>query len=789
MIALYQLQYSNLLRLPVPLAFSFFALAYLDHPRSHQDLVCVIFLITWNLSSLLIETHKKEIAYTSGTLSDTRYLAYINAFIERMSIERIPALKHKVFYSLLVLLAPLVVSPPQQDGFVTYRVILLALSLYLDFSHERYHKDLFFSYSNYKNQLIKFKDLVVHDIPESIAIISRDLGRSLFVNRSFKGLLSNNAGCIKDHLKKFIIQDPNKSIDLKRSTITDDISTRNLSNLLQESFSQWSRGQKLSMNLIYYPEDNPHGEDQEASSNSQGRLFEVKAFPIFWDEEPSIALIMHDVTQQHTILSLKIADANKDMVLATVSHELRTPLNGMLGMIQLVQKRVNDKEMMHYLSICKNSGDLLLGLVNSILDLNQIRSKKLKLNAESVKVQDLIMGVVSLFEFQCQQKKIYLKVKMSAQCPKTIITDKNRLTQIFINLVGNALKFTLEGGITLIIDEAGPDYLKFSVKDTGIGIKEQDRDKLFQRFGRLDHDNDSLNKHGVGLGLSISNQLAKLLSCSQTELNIVIESVFGKGSTFSFVIKRNLNHHIQNNHSLVLDGSTANVTVDMSSRDLDNLHEYSVNDNQRQPAYYTPTVNNFSVFRSPRALDSPGSASNINFTEAMVNNQPDRLRPRRAISGVNLPVKSLKTMLDSRIKTEEHEEDRHGPCVLIVDDNPFNVVVAEKLVISNGYKVKTVFSGSGAIKILQESAQMKEPIRLVLMDCQMPGMDGYEASRRIRKMVERKEIPDVKIVALTANDSMDDRLRCQEAGMCEHLAKPVKDLKLKEILRKFAPFV
>ena len=129
---------------------------------------------------------------------------------------------------------------------------------------------------------------------------------------------------------------------------------------------------------------------------------------------------------------------------------------------------------------------------------------------------------------------------MSAQCPKMIITDKNRLTQIFINLVGNALKFTLEGGITLIIDEGGPEYLKFSVKDTGIGIKHQDKDKLFQRFGRLDHDNDSLNKHGVGLGLSISDQLAKLLSCSQMEQNIAIESIFGMGSTFSFVIKKNL---------------------------------------------------------------------------------------------------------------------------------------------------------------------------------------------------------------------------------------------------------
>jgi len=735
----------------------------------------------WNLSSLLLATHKQEIAYTPATIRDTQYLAYISAFIERISIERIPALKHKIFFSILVLLAPLVVSPPQQEGFVLYRAILLGLSLYLDVTHETYHKDLFFSYSNYKNQLIKFKDLVVHDIPESIAIISRDLAKSLFVNQSFKALLStssNTTSYIKDHLKKFMIQDPNKTLNVARNQ-----NDPNLSGLLEESFNPDRNSyQRLSLNLIYHPESDQNNETN-TSTSKKGRLFEAKAFPIQWDGEPSIALIMHDVTQQHTILSLKIADANKDIVLATVSHELRTPLNGMLGMIQLVQKRVNDKEMMHYLSICKNSGDLLLGLVNSILDLNQIRSNKLKLNPEVVKVQDLIRDVVSLFEFQCQQKRIFLKIKMSEKCPKAIITDKNRLTQIFINLVGNALKFTMEGGITLVIDEEGSDYLRFSVKDTGIGIKDSDREKLFQRFGRLDHDNDSLNKQGVGLGLNISNQLAKLLSCSQNEQNIDIESTFGRGTTFSFVIKKNLNSSSNPVHSLIsLDKSTAmNNTLDVSSRDLDNLHEYG-KDIRRQPAYFTPIVNNFSVLRNDRTLNTLASTTQLPrmLTEVddslAIKRRSDPLR--RAVSGVLLTCPEM---------NNRKYNNNNGRYILIVDDNPFNIVVAEKLMISHGYRVKTVFSGPEAIKVLQDSAQCDEKIGLVLMDCQMPGMDGYEASQKIRKMIMEKEIPEVSIIALTANDSLDDKIKCKEAGMIEHMGKPIKDGRLREILLKYVP--
>jgi len=169
-----------------------------------------------------------------------------------------------------------------------------------------------------------------------------------------------------------------------------------------------------------------------------------------WDEKPALYIILHDITQQNTILQLKIAaNHQKDKILATVSHELRTPLNSMLGMVQIMQERIKDKELQHYLKICNNSGYLLLGLVNSILDLNLIRANKLKLSPQTISLKDFLQEIKELFDFQCQQKTIYLQTKISPLLPKQITTDKNRLSQIFINLIGNALKFTSRGGIMI----------------------------------------------------------------------------------------------------------------------------------------------------------------------------------------------------------------------------------------------------------------------------------------------------------------------------------------------------
>ena len=267
----------------------------------------------------------------------------------------------------------------------------------------------------------------------------------------------------------------------------------------------------------------------------------LKSYISVWDEQPAIALILYDVTQQQTILSLRTADAYKDNLLATISHELRTPLNGILGMLQIMQKYVKDKDILKYIDICKNSGHLLLGLVNSILDLHQIRAKKLKLYPERVNIDTFLKDISSLFEFQCTQKGIDLKVEVSPVVPPWLITDKNRLSQIFINLVGNALKFTSKGSITISVSPTDhSNYVELSVSDTGIGIKAEDKDKLFRMFGKLEDSDATLNRQGVGLGLTISDNLARVLCCDSEREGIRVESEYNVGSRFYFVIEESL---------------------------------------------------------------------------------------------------------------------------------------------------------------------------------------------------------------------------------------------------------
>ena len=318
-----------------------------------------------------------------------------------------------------------------------------------------------------------------------------------------------------------------------------------------------------------------------SKSPAHSYVFEAKVLHITWDEQPAIAIILYDVTQQQTILSLKLADAYKDTLLATISHELRTPLNGILGMLQIIQKCVKDAEILRYIDICKNSGQLLLSLVNSILDLNQIRAKKLKLYPEKLNVHSFLKEICALFEFQCTQKNLLLNVKVSPKVPRHFVTDKNRLSQILINLMGNALKFTSTGGISILVNPTTHvDYVELSIVDTGIGIKEQEKVKLFKMFGKLEDSDNTLNRQGVGLELTISDNLARLLCCNREKEGIKVDSEDKKGSRFYFVIKRVYQDTVEESDSS-LEKSCMDSNVS-SLRELDELEE-------KMKKYSTPT--------------------------------------------------------------------------------------------------------------------------------------------------------------------------------------------------------
>ena len=684
--------------------------------------------------------------------SDSYLFGVVAAFMERMTTERIPNLKHKIYYVVLTNIGRFLIISPKNNILYITNLAAICLGIVMDIDKEGVIKNLFFSYANEKNSFTKFKDLVVQDIPEGVLIISKDLSRNLFVNNAFKEV----AGCktlanMKQCLSKFKIQE--KKNDSNQAYSLLDLLEKNI------SFVQ----QKFSINLWFH-DDNP-------SLITSGRIFEAKIFSIIWDSEPCIALTMHDITQQQTILSLQLADTNKDKVLATVSHELRTPLNGMLGMIQIMQKRVQDLEILHYLSICKNSGNLLLGLVNSILDLNQIRLNKLKLNIARVSLGELLNDIVHMFELQCTQKGLYLRLQIHKTCPQYIVTDKNRLTQVFINLVGNALKFTSEGGITISVeqDPVNTEHLRFAIEDTGIGIKDDDQGKLFKMFGKLEHGD---NNHGVGLGLTISNSLVELLACCcSSSQHIKVSSTYGKGSKLEFSIKKEL------------EFSCETEDVDEKAREFEDITE--IGDRvEKMEKYSTPTINNFSVLKNSNL---PTCNLPKNFTECEIaTNASTTLSPKPKYLRSQSTLSVVKSNLSLRSVSKKTSAVLSSDFVLLVDDNPFNLVVAEQFVSSHGFKVKTALSGHAAIKIIMENEHGKEPIKLIFMDLQMPVMDGYETTKALKKLMKEEKIPSIPIVALTANDGPSDKKKCLDVGMSGHLGKPLKDVDLEIMLKKFA---
>jgi len=683
--------------------------------KKNQETYTIILMLVSYLAALLNNYYGNYKIFENPFSS--YYFGNGMGLTEAIIIFQTPQLSSRIIFRTLTMLFRFAIIPSEIPSFYVIQVVYFFVANYLDYNREMNDKKLFASYYHSKEQLNKFKDLVTHDIPDGIAIFTKDLKQCLFANNSFKSLLGErlvNTPYLSNNLETFIIHEAPNS---ERTETTSSSSSGPLTLLSSlTSFLQLEdQNNKLTLNL------------EHIITKS---IYETKAFELVWDEEPAIVIIFHDITQQNTILELKIAaNIQKDRILATVSHELRTPLNSILGMINLIKDDTKDSNTLNYLKICETSCNLLQSLVNSILDLNLIRANKIQLNLQKIEFRQLLKDITRLFEFQCQEKGITLNQKISSSAPKYLFTDQARLTQILINLVGNALKFTMKGGITLIAKEHSQGYIELVVEDTGVGIKEEDHDKLFKIFGKLEQTDTIVNKHGVGLGLTISDNLSKLLCRDDQLAGIKVKSVFNQGSRFSFLISTSLN-----------DDQKALTKVPSKVPSLANLE--------------TLNLDTFGSFHETGYIDT--KMKNYTFLPAKI------LNPHHKLQSVHQKPKKY---------------------ILIVDDNPLNLFVAEKLVSSQqDYKVKTALSGEIAIDLLLNNNHKTEPIALILMDLQMPVMDGYVTTKALRDLMQKNKLPEVPILALTANDTQSDEKMCLKVGMLGMLSKPIRIQQLLPIL-------
>jgi CheY-like chemotaxis protein/nitrogen-specific signal transduction histidine kinase len=538
-----------------------------------------------------------------------------------------------------------------------------------------------------------------------------------------------------------------------------------------------------------------------------------------------------DVTSEvenRNLLKMALQEAEsamqaKSAFLASMSHEIRTPMNGVIGMTDLLLNTQLTDEQRSFAQVVQQSGSLLLVLVNDILDFSKIEAGKMELEKILLDIPQLVESQADILIAKAKEKKITLATYIAPQLVRSFLGDGARLSQILLNLISNAIKFTRSGGVTIRATEGSPSNLnprermiRFEVEDSGIGIPTEVQKKLFQPFIQAD---ESISRQygGTGLGLSICKRLVELMNGS-----IGVTSTKGAGSTFWFEVPLELAtsssapvtlgwEQFEQRRVLILD-------LDLLSRDVINKYIASWRMRGTCATNIDQAINllkvahqdhdAFSVVLIALGEDRTyGLNIHRQLIQAMGTHMPKTILMTHF--GYDLPLQQIidngftgfvrkpikqSQLLDAMVKVLRNDPlemaVQSQPIVrtikmnsqiriLVADDVAVNQLLTVKMLEFLGYSANAVANGEEVLEALG-----RVHYDLVLMDCQMPGMDGFEATKRIR-MSPRPDLRNLPVIALTANAMGGDDRKCLAAGMNDYLAKPVKKDDLKIILEKW----